>query len=668
MKKTLFKSRIFAAIVSSLELAAIIFFAVCYVNNFFKFQEIFNSNLIFVILASILIVDLIIVWVLLLNFSRIRQKSDLKAADLIGSDIQEAYNFGMIGLAVVNDQNIVIWTNDLFKVRQIEILDENILEWQPGLLELVEGGINTVVKLNYNSRNYDVKLLKEAGLYIFRDVTDYETVSSFSKRQATVVGQIVIDNYSDISGVSDESSDIISKVRNAIFEYTRDYQVLLRRIRNDAYFIICNNASLQRMIDDKFSLLDRIHETGEKEALPPTLSIGIAYDFPDVVKLNDMAGSAIEIAMSRGGDQVVVSQYGQELVFFGGKTEAQEKHNRVKVRVMADSVISLIKNTKNVVCMGHAMTDMDSLGACLGMKAICDHFEKPCRIVYDPKNTERKTKGAIVSTFTKEEIAQVFCSPSEALDEVKSDTLVIVCDVHKQAMTLAPKVIEKANKIMVIDHHRRGEDFIESPVFSDIDSSASSASEMVAELISYSSANPRILIKPEFATIMLSGIFMDSNYFKATTTGTRTFEASMFLKDYGADNIKADDYLKDEFEEYALVTKILSNTRTPYYGIVYCIADEEDIIDQATLAKVANQCMAMKGVNACFVIGKTGVDEARISARSDGSINVQLLAEKLNGGGHFTMAAAQFKKQSLEQVEGKLLDVLNDYLNDARII
>ena len=159
---------------------------------------------------------------------------------------------------------------------------------------------------------------------------------------------------------------------------------------------------------------------------------------------------------------------------------------------------------------------------------------------------------------------------------------------------------------------------------------------------------------------------MDSNYFKAKTCGIRTFEASMILKEFGADNSEADDFLKDEFEEYTLITKIISSLKTPYYGVVYCVADEDDIIEAATLAKVGNQCMQMRGVNACFVIGKTAVNEVRISCRSDGSINVQLLAEKLNGGGHFTQSAATFKNLSIDHVESKLLDVLNEYLNDAR--
>jgi len=668
MKRRLFKAKLIGAITGLAELFGIIFLGACLYLNLFHFRDIFNQSIIFIVLGVAAVIDIIYVWAILFYFSKIRQKTDLRAADLIGSDIEEAYNFGMLGLAVVDENDTVLWTNTLFKERAIEILDENILEWQPKLKELTEGNSKTICKISFNNRNYDVKLLKEAGLYIFKDTTDFETLSDYSKRQAIVIGQIIIDNFSDVSGSGEETNDVLSKVRTAIYEYARDYSALLRKISNDAYLIICNYESLEKMIHNKFSILDKVHEIGEKQSTPPTLSIGIAYDYPDVVKLNDMSVSALEIATSRGGDQVVVSQYGQDLSFYGGKSEAQETHNKVRVRVMGDAVISLIKNSANVIIMGHSMSDMDSFGACVGIKAICDSVGKSCRIVYNPKSIERKTKGALVTTFSKEEMNKVFISETEGLDLLKGNTLVVVVDVHKASMTLAPKIIEKANKIMIIDHHRRGEDFIESPIFSDIDSSASSACEMVAELIKYASSNPRIKISPAFATVMLAGIFMDSNFFKSTTSGARTFEAAMFLKECGADNTKADDFLKDEFEEHALVNKILANTKTPYFGIVYCMADDEDIIEAATLAKVGNQCMSMKGINASFVIGKTGPDEVRISCRSDGTINVQLLAEKMNGGGHFTQAACVFKNTSLEGAETKLLNVLTDYLNDARVV
>ena len=647
------------------EIAGLIVSGIFFINDIANFRSIFSKELIFSILGVLIILNAIIIVFLLFFFSVIRKQTDLKAADLIGQDIVEAYNFGMIGLAVVNEENTILWVNDLFKDRQIDILDMNILEWKPELKELVDGAQGATVKVLLNTRTYEAKYLKDANLYIFKDITDLETITDFSRKQSTVVGQIVIDNYSEITSAGDDTTDIMSTVRTLIMDYCKEHGVLLRKIRNDAYFALCNYESLSIMQKDKFSLLDEIRKAGKNEINPPTISVGVAYDFPDIIKLNEMAGNAIEIAMGRGGDQVVVSQYGQELVFFGGKTAAQENRNKVKVRVLGDSVISLIKNANNVIIMGHTMMDMDALGGCLGVKAICEHCGKEAFVVYEPKKTERKARAAITSSFEKSE-ASFFVNEAKALGELKSNTLVVLCDCQKPSMSMAPKVIEKATKIMVIDHHRRGEEFVESPIFANVDPSSSSTSEIIAEFIYYSTENPRIIIPEKYATIMLSGIFLDSNYFKNTASGSKTFEASMILKEFGADNTKADGFLKDEFEEITLVNKIIGTLKTPYYGVVYCVADEEDIIESAALAKVANQCMEMKGVSAAFVVGRTGANEVKISARSDGSVNVQLIAEKLNGGGHFGQAAALFNDITVAQAETKLLNVLSDYIGDAR--
>ena len=666
MTKELRKMKIRALFIVALELISAAALAVFYFYDFFNFRDIYIIEYLFATLSGFVVINVLFIWVMLVRLSKIRKKSDLKAAELIGNDVQEAYKFGMIGLVVVDENDIVLWTNDLFQERQIDLLDINILEWQPNLRELHDASPDVVVKIEVNSRNYDVKYLSDAGLYIFKDMTEYESIFEYSREQAPVLGIIMLDIYSDVAGNLDDANDVISKVKNLIFDYAKEYGVLLRRYRNDAYFALCNYSSLSRMKKDRFSLLEKVRELGAKEETPPTLSIGLAHDFPDVVKLNEMAGNAIDIAMSRGGDQVVVSKYGDELIFFGGKSEAQEKRNKVKVRVMADSVLSLIKNSSNVIIMGHTAMDMDALGACLGMRAICEYCNKSSHIVYDPKLLERKTKFALTGAFSREELARITISPSDSVDKVRSNTLVIVCDVHRPSLTMAPKLLEKATKVMVIDHHRRAEEFIESPVFSYVEPSASSTCELVTELIRYSSANPRIEISPTYATIMLSGIFLDTTYFKSKNTGIRTFEASMVLKEYGADNSVADDYLKDEFEEYSLVTKIISTLKTPHYGVVYCVAEESELIEISTLAKVANQCMQMKGVNAAFVIGNTDEKETRISARSDGTINVQMLAEKMFGGGHFTMAGVSFKNGTIKKAEEKLLEVLNEYLNDAR--
>ena len=223
MKQHLKKFRLFVFIIAMIEIALAITFGVLYFVNVFDIQGKISFSTIFIVFASLLFLDIIVLWIGVGVFSKYRRKSDLRAADLIGGDIQEAYNFGMIGLAVVDEDDNVIWVNDLFINRQIDILDTNIIEWQPKLADLSNAAPDASINLEINTRTYAVKYLADAGLYIFKDTTDYEESYAYSKKQATVVGILMIDNYSDISGTADDTNDIISKVRNAIFEYAKEY-------------------------------------------------------------------------------------------------------------------------------------------------------------------------------------------------------------------------------------------------------------------------------------------------------------------------------------------------------------------------------------------------------------------------------------------------------------
>lgn len=670
MTKALRSLRINSLIVVSLELIAAVLFVIFYYTNTFNLKDFLiagNAGIFFIILASVIILNIISTIVIFGKVSSIRHNSDLKAAELIGSDVQEAYNFGMLGLVVVDENNIVLWVNQLIRDRQLKILDLNILDWQPKLRDLVESNTGESVKLEIDSKNYEVKYLSDAGLYIFKDTSEYEDLYNHYKREAMVLGIIMIDNYSDDVITANEATDTLSQVKTIILEYCKQYNVFLRSYKSNAYYAICDYSSLQRMKDDKFSILEKVKLVQTDADNPPTLSIAFAHGFPNVNKINEMTNTAIDMALSRGGDQAIVSKHGEDLLFFGGKTAAVEKRNNVRVRVMADTLLNLIRDSSNVVIMGHSDMDMDAFGSCLGVKAMCDYLSIPASIVYDPKITEKKTRYAISDAFSNEEMKKIMLSSREALDETKSNTLVVVCDTSSPQLALAPKVVEKATKIAVIDHHRLAELSIENPVFRFIEPSASSACELVADLIRFASANPRINLPSKFATIMLSGIFLDSNFFKAKSCGIRTFEASMILKEYGADNTQADNYLKDEFEEFSLITNIISKMETYAYGVVYCTADEGDVIERATMSKVANQCMQMKDIKACFVIGNSQDRETRISARSDGSVNVQLLAEKMGGGGHFTSAAVAFKNSSVQHAKDVLIDTLNIYLSQAKI-
>lgn len=662
------KLRLACFIGSLIEIAFVgVLTALYFVNIPSGIREYLTTGFWVITLCSIMLIDLLFCAIILRLAASSRQKSDLKAADLIGSDVQEAYNFGQIGMAVTDENDIVIWTNNLFKERNIEILDKNILDWQNILGDLKDGNPDRTANLEIGTHSYEAKYLSEAHLFIFKDTTELVNLTAYERAHAMVIGMVVIDNYADIVGnTEDDNNDIVSRVRAEIMNYFNDYHVVLRRFRNDSYLAITNYEALCKMEEDGFDILNKTRALAGPNDVRPTLSIGFAHDFPEPDKINAMASSAIDIAMSRGGDQAVVSQYNKELKFFGGKTEAVESQSKVKIRNSADGFIGLVKGAKNVYVMGHAVADMDAIGACLGVMAIAEYCHVPCKLVYDPKNTEKKTRLAFQRAFGKIELEKMTISPKEAYDSIKSSTLLVVVDVSVPERTHAPKLLDKSNKTVVIDHHRRASSFIAPTVLEYIEPSASSASEILAEMIRYATANPRIEIKPAYATIMLSGMFLDTNFFKSKTVGISTFDAAEVLKTYGADNGLADDYLKDEYEEYSLTTKIVSTMKTPYYGVVYCLADDHDVIDRAAISKVANQLMQLKGINASFVIGRTEQDTISISCRSDSTINVQLLAEKMNGGGHFSMSAASFKNQTVSGVENILLATLATYLNEAK--
>ena len=412
MSKLLNRIRTISFIIIAVELVSIAVFSVFYFNDLFGLLS--KVDAMWVILSTfiLVVIDCIFIWVFTIRVGSLRSKTDLKAAQIIGSDVQEAYNFAMIGLAVTDKNDIVLWTNDIFRQRHIDIIDKNILNWQPTLSSIKDGSNDKPAKIVVNNRNYDVKFLQEAGLWIFKDTTEYESVYLYSKEQAPVVGLISIDNYEDVTRGEDDFNDVITRLKNAIFNYTKEFGVLLRRHRDDTYLLLGNYDSFCKMKEDNFSILDKAREISKDEETPLTLSIGIAHDFPDVIKLNEMASNALDIAMSRGGDQAVISAYGSEMEFIGGKTDATEKRNRVKTRVLADSLMSLIKNATNVLIMGHSQMDMDALGAALGVNAICSRLGIESRIVVDLKSTESKTHSALISQFSKDELDKLIISPS----------------------------------------------------------------------------------------------------------------------------------------------------------------------------------------------------------------------------------------------------------------
>ena len=667
MNKKLTRLKITALIVTLVQVILIGIFLTLYILDVWEMSKVIRIEYIIYACFGLAVIDGIIIWSMIYSFHKIAKLNDNTTKDIIGNDINEAYLFGKVGVFLCDENGIILWVSDLFLERQMNYINQNIYECFPKLKDF-DSNLN-INSLNIRSNGYDysVKYLKSSNLYIFKDVSDYENLSRYSRAHAIVLGTILIDNYADITLNDDDNNDLILKVRTEIMDYFRQFDVTLRHTKNDTYFAVCTFESLEKMEKDKFSILDTVKQCGTGESIIPTLSMCFAYEFPNINKLNENVNNGLQVALARGGDQAVVSKFGSDLRFYGGRTEASENKNKVRVRVLTDTLKTLITRASKVILMGHTDMDMDALGACLGMRAICNTLDKEAYIVFDSKNTERKTRSALTSLYARSQLEHMVVSPKGAEDLIDPSTLIIVLDVSKPSRTMCPRLLELTDKVVVVDHHRRGEEFIYNPVFSYIEPSASSTCEIIGEFIKYGSYQNEVKLSPIDATIMLSGIFLDTTFFKNKSVGLRAFEGSMILKEYGADNSLAYDLLKDEYEEYLMVSKIVTNRKNPAYGIVFCMASESDIIDTSILAKAANQCMELKGTNAVFAIGKTSDKEVRVSARSDGSVNVQILCEKFGGGGHFAGGGAIFKNATIKEVESQLTEALNENLSDIRI-
>lgn len=613
--------------------------------------------------AFFFLMQIIFFWIYNKRISHLKRRTEMKAADIIGNDIQEAYYFGKIGLAVTDENGTILWVNEFLEDRNLDFIDKKIGEFLPELQMSVVGSSGDVsIKTTYQNHIYEVKFIKEANLYIFKDVTEYETLFKYSNDQAPVVGYLTIDNYSDILASYDESkvNDMTSNIRKMILEYFGDHQVMTRSLKDDSYLLVCTKKNFDEIYKDRFSLIDEVRKAFVDGY---TLSIGIAYGFPDYSKLKEIASNALDVALSRGGDQVVIAPFSENMEFIGGKSEARVSRNKVKIRTISQSLVTLISHSSNVLIMGHTNADFDAIGACLGVKAICDHIHRDARIIFEEQFIEKKVRRAVRSIFSPREMQQIFVNFKGANEFYNNDTLIIVVDCNNPELMLYPMIIDENTNVAIIDHHRRSDRFLSNVIFNSIDPSASSASELVAEYISYNQA--KMDLPPSYATMMLCGILLDTNFYRLKTS-LSTYEASAILKQFGADNEKADEFLKEDYEEYALKTKIMSNFKTPFYGVLVANSDQDDIVDISMLAIVAREALMIRGVNACFVIGRTSENEIRISSRSDGTINCQMLMEKLGGGGHFTAAACQFDSSNIEEIGNKLQHILDEYLQLAR--
>ena len=610
----------------------------------------------------LLIVNIALIAFVIIGYEREIRENSLTISKVLGNDAKEAFLFGQVGLVAYDDGYSIAWMSDLFEERDIDFIGEKVTSWLPETVRLFQGE-EDVIYLTYFDHIYKVERKADAQVLFFQDVTEEQELEKAYHNEKIVMGLIHMDNYEETTQYEEESKIAMldSLIRQPVVEWCKEHGMFLRRVKSDRYLMVLNESIYQKVEQEKFSITSFVRNQSQEHDLTITLSMAFARGTDNFSVLDEMVNNLLELAQSRGGDQVAIRVHGGEVQYFGGHTEAQEKRSRVRVRVMAQTLRDLIEKSSSVLIVGHRNMDFDCMGAALGMSSIVQSNRKEAYIVSGSGGLEEKLQKALVGFESELLQRHQFVDDEMAWDICDDETLVIMVDHHNADQSGAKAILEKANKVVVIDHHRRNADFSMNPVMVYIESSASSTCELVTEFLPYQ-VN-KVQLGYEEATIMFTGIVIDTAKFK-NRTGSRTFEAAAELKKFGANPIEADNLLKDSYSEFEVKTNVLKYSIRKENGIIITPYQGEQILSRATLSQVAEMLLSVQEVEASFIIARIGEDEVAISARSSGEINVQRIMEKMNGGGHFTAAALQRKDTSVELVEQELNEVLREYFKE----
>lgn len=588
-------------------------------------------------------------------------ESNVSIEEVLHTEAKNALMFGGVGLIKYDDNRNVDWISDLLYERGIRIVGKKLLEWQPLLATLFED--DDVRTIDINSRKYEVYNSKASKLLYLKDVTDYTLINKEYNDQHLCVAYLTIDNYADSIEYADEQKSVLieSTSRQLIFDWAKDNGIILKKYKEDGYLAIFNERIYRKQVEVHFSILEEFKKKMEELGAVMSLSIGIGRGSKVLRELDELAFSAISLSYSRGGDQVSVKTLDDEIRYFGGKSEGNEKTNRVRARVISQTLAGLVKQCDEVLIMGHLQSDLDSFGSSLALAKFVGAYEKDAYVVLDENSLEEKTASVVKTLLNDDMYKKMIISPAKALDIIDDNTLLISVDNHKPALAISETLLDCTEKIVVIDHHRRGEDFIDSPILTYLEPAASSTVELAVELFEYQKEDIDVL--PVEATIMYAGMLVDTNYFR-NHVGARTFQIISKLKELQANVSKAYEFLQDDYQTTIDKMNILSTAYRFGNDILIAYGDDKEIYDRPLLAKVGNELLNIAEIKAVFVVGRSDKDTIAISARSKSEINVQLIMEKLGGGGHFSMAACQVKEDSVKQVIDQLEEAIDKYLDE----
>lgn len=501
------------------------------------------------------------------------------------------------------------------------------------------------------------------AIYLF-DETELNRYIRENEEQKLVAGLIYIDNYEEaLDSIEDvKRSLLIALVDRKVNKYFTEIDALVRKIEKDKYFVVFKYKYLEQLSADKFKLIEDVKSIKVGNEMAITLSIGVGAGGVSYTQNYEYARMGIDLALGRGGDQVVVKE-GEEVTYYGGKAKQVERNTRVKARVKAHALREIIESREHVVIMGHTISDVDSLGAAIGVYCAARVLGKKAQIVLNEVTTSLRP---LVECFTEEKgyPADLFIKNEEALLTTNKNTLVMVVDTNRPSYTECPELLNRTDTICVFDHHRQNSEVIENPVLSYIEPYASSACEMIAEVLQYFSEN--IKLEPSEADCIYAGILIDTNNFM-TKTGVRTFEAAAYLRRAGAEVTRVRKMLRNDMAAYKARAEAVRHAEV-YRGAFAISVCPADNIESPTIvgAQAANELLNIVGIKASFVLTEYQ-GKIYISSRSIDEINVQLIMERVGGGGHLNVAGAQLTNCTIQEAKRMIQDTIDEMIKEGDI-
>jgi len=575
-------------------------------------------------------------------------------------------------LIIMETTGNIIWKSSKF-VYEFANIDINnylidILEEIKEDIEAQQDKKQKTISKNVQIGNKVYKILGEYIRSKQNDKSEYITILYFlditqavkNKKKyedaKTCVGILMVDNYEEIIQRIDVENrpQIVAEIEKVIYDWTSETGGVVIKNDRNTFVYVFEYKYLKEIKNNKFDILDKIKDINVEGGIQLTLSIAISTDGETYYEKYKTALESMDIVLGRGGDQAVVKENGK-YVFFGGRTEEVEKRTKVKARTVAHALENLIKESDNVLVMGHTNGDIDSMGSSLGIYRLAKTLEKDVNIV---NNTNGMTLKKFIDELQKDdEYKTAIIGKNEALSKATNKTLLVITDTHKKNYVEVPELLDKVGQIVIIDHHRRSTDYIEDATLTFQEVYASSASELVTEILQYTDV--KVKLKTIEVEGLYGGIMVDTKNF-TFKTGVRTFEAAAYLRKCGVDIIRVKKWFQSDLKSYNEIANIVKNAEMLDNSIAIAVYEKEDKDANLICAKAADELLTISDITASFVLGNVG-DKICISGRSIGDVNVQIILEKLGGGGHITLAGAQVEGMTIEEVKQELINRINEY-------